>query len=140
MSDQKASDKSERLPKALDTVLQNADAQEARNSGKAEIVSAEKLRINQSNGSLRRYSDIDLSGQEQSVEISYGEKTSSRTSKLTEAELLQSQRKSALEAQYQTIKVMREAVKTTPALQPILALREPPSLCRLVKIRTSTEI
>lgn len=124
MSDQKESDKSEHLPKAPEVVLRNPDAQNARNSGKADIVSAERLRTNQSDGSLRRYSDIDLSDQEQSVEISYGEKSTSRTNKLTEAELLQSQRKAALEAQSETIEEMREAVKTTPALEPILALRE----------------
>lgn len=124
MSDQKATDKSEHLPKAPDTVLQNADAQDARNSGKAEIVSAEKLRTNQSDGSLRRYSGVDLSDQDQSIEITYGEKSTSKTNKLTEAELLQSQKKAALEAQSQTIEEMRQAVKTTPALEPILALRE----------------
>ncbi len=124
MSDQKATDKSEHLPKAPDTVLQNADAQDARNSGKAEIVSAEKLRTNQSDGSLRRYSGVDLSDQDQSIEITYGEKSTSKTNKLTESELLQSQKKAALEAQSQTIEEMREAVKTTPALEPILALRE----------------
>lgn len=124
MSDQKANDKSEHLPKAPDMVLQNADAQDARNSGKAEIVSAEKLRTNQSDGSLRRYSGLDLSDQDQSIEITYGEKSTSKTNKLTEAELLQSQRKAALEAQSQTIEEMRQAVKTTPALEPVLALRE----------------
>lgn len=133
MSDQKATDKSEHLPKAPDTVLQNADAQDARNSGKAEIVSAEKLRTNQSDGSLRRYSGVDLSDQDQSIEITYGEKSTSKTNKLTEAELLQCQKKAALEAQSQTIEEMRQAVKTTPALEPILALREhaqslPPSV------------
>ncbi|TXI88665.1 MAG: hypothetical protein E6Q34_12075, partial [Burkholderiaceae bacterium] len=124
MSDKKESDKSEHLPKAPEVVLQSPDAQNARNSGKADIVSAERLRTNQSDGSLRRYSGIDLSDQEQSVEISYGEKSTSRTNKLTEAELLQSQRKAALEAQSETIEEMREAVKTTPVLEPILALRE----------------
>lgn len=124
MSDQKANDKSEHLPKAPDLVLQNADAQDARNSGKAEIASAENSRTNQSDGSLRRYTGKDLSDQDQSVEISYCEKTATSTSRLTEAELIQSQKKVALEAQSRTIEEMREVVKQFPAIEPVLALRE----------------
>lgn len=95
-----------------------------KNCGKAEITSVEERRTNQSDGSLRRLGGIDLSDQDQSIEITYGEKSASRTNKLTEAELLKHERQAAMDAQSSTIEEMRHAVKTTPALEPILALRE----------------
>lgn len=123
MSEKKA-EKSENSPKIPDAVLESPDAHGAKNSGKAEITSVEKLRTNQSDGSLRRFSGIDLSDQDQSIEITYCEKSASRTNKLTEAELLKNERQAAIDAQSGTIEEMRHAVKTTPALEPILALRE----------------
>ncbi|MBX9942165.1 MAG: hypothetical protein K2Y32_23065 [Candidatus Obscuribacterales bacterium] len=124
MSGKKENDKPDHEVNAQEKALESPDAQGVRHSTKAEISSVESTRTNQSDGSLRHFSRPDLSGQDQSIELTYQGKTSSRTNKLTEVELLREQAKSALEAQSETIEEMREVVKTTPALAPVLALRE----------------
>ncbi len=124
MSGQKENDKPHHEAKAQEKALESPDAQGIRNSTKAEISSVESTRTNQSDGSLRHFTRPDLSGQDESIELTYQGKSSSRTNKLTEAELLREQTKAAIQAQSETIEEMREVVKTTPALAPVLALRE----------------
>ncbi|GEM_PF-2332379 len=58
--------------------LKSADAQAARNSGAAEISTVEKTRSNASDGSLRRFSGIDLDAQNESIEIDFGDRVVSR--------------------------------------------------------------
>ena len=124
MSGQKENDKSDHEAKAHEKALESPDAQGVRNSTKAEISSVESTRTNQSDGSLRHFTRPDLSGQDESIELTYQGKSSSRTNKLTEVELLREQAKAAIQAQSETIEEMGEVVKTTPALAPVLALRE----------------
>ncbi len=68
--------------------LNNPDAQAARNASGAEVASTEAARTNASDGSLRDRSKK-IAAQEESIEIVYGDRTSSRADKKSERELLQ---------------------------------------------------
>lgn len=87
MSDAKASEKGDRQDRASDQV-RAPDAQEARVASAADMTSAEKIRTNASDGSLRRYSADHIAAQEASIELVYEGRTASRTEKKTERELL----------------------------------------------------
>ncbi len=87
MSDAKASEKGDRQDRAPDQV-RAPDAQDARVAGAADMASAEKIRTNASDGSLRRYSADHIAAQEASIELVYEGRTASRTEKKTERELM----------------------------------------------------
>lgn len=93
MSDAKSTDKSD-LPKTSPEILalKSKDTHEARNAGVTDITAAEKTRTNQSDGSLRDRAHR-ISEQDESIEISYGDQSSSRANKVTEKELLANSRK-----------------------------------------------
>lgn len=68
--------------------LNNPDAQAARNASGTEVASTEAARTNASDGSLRDRAK-NIAAQEESIEIVYGDRTSSRADKKSERELLQ---------------------------------------------------
>ncbi len=80
MPDEKVGDQGDqgRNDSAEAKTLKSADAQAARNSGAAEISTVEKTRSNASDGSLRRFSGIDLDAQNESIEIDFGDRVVSR--------------------------------------------------------------
>jgi len=80
MPDEKVRDQGDqsRNDSAEAKTLKSADAQAARNSGASEISTVEKTRSNASDGSLRRFSGIDLDAQNESIEIDFGDRVVSR--------------------------------------------------------------
>jgi hypothetical protein len=87
MSD--AKEKAEGPERMAETpALKSLDAQEARSAGASDLASVEKVRTNASDGSLRRYSAEHLASQEESIELVYGDQSTSRIDKKSERELL----------------------------------------------------
>ncbi len=60
--------------------LKSSDAQDLRNAGSAELATVSQARTNASDGSLRRFSGIDLDAQSESIEIDFGDRVVSRKS------------------------------------------------------------
>lgn len=60
--------------------LKSSDAQDLRNAGSAELATVAQTRTNASDGSLRRFSGIDLDAQSESIEIDFGDRVVSRKS------------------------------------------------------------
>lgn len=107
MSDEKAKDKGEGSEKQPEIKpLVSSDAQVVRLSGQAEIKEVERDRTNQSDGSLRKYLPggralpADWEQQNESIEISDGDKKISRTSPLREADLAKPENKNESGKQY----------------------------------------
>ncbi len=85
----KATDSNDKPVVPIDApALNNPDAQAARNASGADVASTEAARTNASDGSLRDRAK-NIAAQEESIEIVYGDRTSSRADKKSERELLQ---------------------------------------------------
>ena len=111
------------LPQPEKTALQGQpDAESARNAGAQDVKTAESIRTNQSDGSLRKYAG--LAEQNQSIELCYEGNVASRTQAKSERELLAQVPKEAMAEQSKTIQELESAAKTNPVAEVLLGFRQ----------------
>jgi anti-anti-sigma regulatory factor len=121
------SDNRQKAPEAQ--VIKSADAQEARQASGSDLAAAQSTRTNASDGSLRKYSGIEIAAQEHSIELISGERVASRTSELTEKDFkkpdkVQSKLKDAILKQSQTGHDLITHATHNPVLEPVAQLRK----------------